>query len=238
MFEHLRNEEGDPILYEPRYPSRQRPEVLGMDLEDFHEYLIAAGGLTQYDGMEDLSSSSDGLLYVDPKALQGYVQNLLYARDDKAILEFFSPANPLFVEYVKFDLIRGILGMLHKNGRHDLLLKVCEQLVGIKLDFLTVPGFVSFYARALNAQERFDESVHLLGKEDEASVKPKFPNDVHCVKNLVYALWFLNRNREATELVEAAIARGLPRNQFIHIGFKTSAAGPRANHRRRLEHQI
>lgn len=77
----------------------------------------------------------DGLLYVDPKALQGYVHKLLNERDDKAILDFFSPANPSMVEYANFTLIRGVLDVLHKRRRrHDLLLLVCEQLARIKPD--------------------------------------------------------------------------------------------------------
>lgn len=208
-----------------------------MTLGDFHEYLAAAGGFIEPDGMDDLPAE-DGLLYVDPKALQGYVQKLLDEGSDKTILDFFSPANPSMVEYANFTLIRGVLDILHKRRRHDLLLQVCEQLAVIKPDFLTAAGFVSFYTRALNAQGEFAESVRLLSKENGSGVTPRFPNDIYCVKNLTYALWLSGRNREATELVEAAIARGLPRDQFQHIRFKTGAAGPRAKHRRTPEPRV
>lgn len=238
MFEHVPPfEDGEARFYEPRYPSRQRAEVLDMTLGDFHEYLVAAGGLVEPDGLEDLPAK-DSLLYFDPKALQDYVHKLLNEGDDKAILDFFSPANPSLVEYVDFTLIRGVLDVLHLRRRHDLLLQVCEQLARIKPDLLTAAGFVSFYTRALNAQGKFEEAVRLLSKENGSGAIPRFPNDIHCVKNLAYALWLLDRNREATELVEAAIARGLPRDQFEHIRRKTGAAGPRANNRRRSERQV
>jgi hypothetical protein len=239
MFEHLpARSNGNPRLYEPRYPSRQRPEVLDMTLGDFHEYLVAAGGLVESNGTECFESSSEGLLYMDSKLLQDHVEKLLDAKNDQAILDFFSPTNTFLVQCVGFSLIRGTLDLLHRKKRHDLLFQVCEQLAKIKPDFLTASGFVSFYSRALNAQQKFSEAVFLLSRESAGRVTPRFPNDIHCVKNLAYALWLLGKNREATEIVELAIARGLPRDQFQHIRFKTSAAGPRAKGRHRQEPRV
>lgn len=165
--------------------------------------------------MDRLAGSA--LLYSGPQVLHSYVAALLDRGKEEEIRECFSRHRKRFQMEVSYPLIKNVLGLLHARKKHDLLLYVCEESAAAKPDLLTVPGFLGYYSRALNARGRFEESIRLLTKETSQGLVPKFPRDVHCMKNLAYALIALRRTGEAEVLIASAVASGLSRTEFAHL---------------------
>ncbi|GEM_PF-3995132 len=160
---------------------------------------------------------ADELVYIDARRLVAFTERLLGDGNDGAIRTFFSARNPRLKENLSYRFVRSVLGLLHDRGRRDLLLSVCNGLLELDKNLATVPGFMGFYTRGLNNDRQYEKSVQLLGRETPSGTVAKFPVDVHCVKNLAYALIALHRNTEASSVIDAAIVKGLPKAEFYHL---------------------
>lgn len=169
----------------------------------------------------------DELVYSDPRRLVGFTDRLLSDGNNGAIRTFFSARNPRLKESVTYRFVRGVLGLIHDRGRRDLLLSVCTGLLELDQNLISVSGFLAFYTRALNHDGQYEKSVQLLGRGSPVGVVAKFPGDIHCVKNLAYALISLQRIAEARAIIEAATARGLPNDQFFHLQTMMRGKPPR-----------
>jgi hypothetical protein len=210
---------------QPRFPKNPTAKrLLARAFNELHYYETAA---------DMIGRSNEGELYRDPLLMLNFVRALLELGQDMEILLLFSGANPDFRERAQTpSFVRPTLDFLHRRRRHDLMLHIVEQVLLANPNASTAEHFVDFASRALNEARQFKKSVRLLVSAEDPR-RARFPKNIRCVKGLAYALIGLRRRHDAEIIIDAAIANGLPRNEFLHLDRRLQGgARPPRPHRR------